>query len=69
MTQFIYIIIFAIGFVGGFVSGLLFSHKSTMGTLRINHSDPSKDLVTLELENDLDYIEKHKEMVLGIKVE
>lgn len=69
MTQFICIMIFTIGFIGGFVSGLLFSHKSAMGTMRINHSDPSKDLVTIELENDLDYIEKHKEMVLCIKVE
>lgn len=69
MTQFLFIIAFGIVFIGGFFSGLLFSHKSTMGVLRINHSDPSKDLVTLELENDLDYIEKHKEMVLKVSVE
>ena len=69
MSQFILIIGIGLIFMGGFVGGLLFAHKSTVGTFRINHSDPSKDLVTLELDADLDVIEKHSQMLLSVKVE
>ncbi len=69
MNQFVLIIGIGLIFIGGFVAGLLFAHKSTVGTFRINHSDPSKDLVTLELDADLDAIEKHSQMLLSVKVE
>lgn len=69
MTQFLYILAFGIVFMAGFLIGLLFAHRSTVGTFRINHTDPSKDLVTLELDTDLDDIEKHSQMLLSVKVE
>ena len=36
------------------------------GRFMINHSDPTKDLCTLELESDLDVIEKNKKLVLEV---
>lgn len=36
------------------------------GRFVINHSDPTKDLCTLELESDLDVIEKNKKLVLEV---
>ena len=36
------------------------------GAFRINHSDPTKDLCTLELESDLDEIEEKGEIVLKV---
>lgn len=38
------------------------------GAFRINHSDPTKDLCTLELESDLDEIEKKGEINLKVIV-
>lgn len=38
------------------------------GTFIINHSDPTKDLCQLALEQDLDEIEKHRFMLIEIVV-
>ena len=53
----------------GFVIGRLIPSNKPVGTFTINHSDPQVDLCNLKLEEDLDYIENHKTMVLKIVVE
>lgn len=64
----------AYGFVIAFFCSLIFalacSKKDSAydGAFRINHSDPTKDLCTLELESDLDEIEEKGEINLKVFV-
>lgn len=58
------LVIFVIGFTLGWLVGL----PKPSGSFQINHSDPTKDLCTLELEQDLDKIEAKKTMTLKVIV-
>ena len=58
------LVIFVIGFTLGWLVGL----PKPSGSFQINHSDPTKDLCTLELEQDLDKIEAKKTMTLRVRV-
>lgn len=64
----------AYGFVIAFLSSVIFSlayvkkYRDCDGAFRINHSDPTKDLCTLELESDLDEIEEKGEINLKVIV-
>lgn len=59
-----------IGFLVGTIFGtvitsLIFKYNSKSGVLRIDHSNPEKDLYKLEL-GDLDELSKKKHLVLTI---
>lgn len=72
MMQILYIIISAIcGFAVGCVLSFIFRKRRAAhydGRFVINHSDPTKDLCTLELESDLDVIERNKLMTLEVVI-
>lgn len=57
-------LVFVIGILIGVIVGLLYPHKSS-GVLRIDHSNPEKDIYRFEI-NDLDYLNKKKKIVLKI---
>ena len=57
-------LVFVIGILIGVIVGLLYSHKSS-GVLRIDHSNPEKDIYRFEI-NDLDYLNKKKKIILNI---
>ena len=62
----IYLIIGAIiGAIGSFVSQRIFVAH---GTLRIDHSDPEKDIYRFEID-DLDNLSKYKSIILKIRHE
>lgn len=64
----------AYGFVIAFLSSVIFAlaygkkDNAYDGAFRINHSDPTKDLCTLELDSDLDEIEEKGEINLKVFV-
>jgi hypothetical protein len=69
MMTILYIIISAIcGFAVGCVLSFIFRKRRADGRFVINHSDPTKDLCTLELESDLDVIERNKLMTLEVVI-
>ena len=51
--------------VGGIASSIRYWRKRTAGTLRIDHSNPEKDIYRFEVD-DLDNISKKKEIILKI---
>lgn len=56
--------------VGGILFGMItttlyFRMKSTSGTLRIDHSNPAKDVYRFEIDN-LDKLNKKRKIVLKI---
>lgn len=51
--------------VGSIVTVLIIFLKSVRGTLRIDHSDPNKDMYRLELD-DLDVLTRKKLVILDI---
>lgn len=51
--------------VGGIASSIRYWMKRTSGTLRIDHSNPEKDIYRFEVDN-LNNISKKKEIVLKI---
>lgn len=51
--------------VGSIVTLLIIFLKSVHGTLRIDHSDPNKDIYRLDL-NDLDVLTRKKQVILDI---
>lgn len=53
-----------IGFLAGLFLGLIFPHKSS-GTLKIDHSNPEKDVYRFEVDN-LDKLNKKRKIVLKI---
>ena len=58
----------AIVFLGlGFIFDRILT-RHHVGTFTINYNDPEKDLCTLNLEKDLDYIDSLRTMELEVKV-
>lgn len=57
--------IIAAVFLFGVVIGVLLDRIRTAGTLRIDHSNPDKDVYRFEI-NDLDSLNKKKHIVLTI---
>lgn len=57
--------IIAAVFLVGVVIGVLLDRLRTVGTLRIDHSNPNKDIYRFEI-NDLDSLNKKKHIVLTI---
>ena len=57
--------IIAAVFLVGVVIGVLLDRLRTVGTLRIDHSNPNKDVYRFEI-NDLDSLNKKKHIVLTI---
>ena len=55
-------------YVFGFLMGHFTYPKYVVGNFIINHALRDKDLCTLELQQDLEYIESHKYMTLNIKL-
>ena len=53
-----------LAFVVGYILGIFFPHKST-GTLKIDHSNPEKDLYRFEID-DLDKLSSKKRIILSI---
>ena len=51
--------------VGSIVTVLIIFFKSAHGTLRIDHSDPNKDIYRLDLD-DLDVLTRKKLVILDI---
>ena len=51
--------------LGSIVTVLIIFLKSVHGTLRIDHSDPNKDIYRLDL-NDLDVLTRKKRVILDI---
>ena len=48
----------------GFILGLIFPHK-TVGSFRIDHTNPNKDVYRLDLD-DIDRIEKKSRIFLKV---
>ena len=51
--------------IGAVISNLYFHAKTKYGTLRIDHSNPEKDIYRIEFDN-LDDIDKKKHVYLKI---
>lgn len=52
--------------VGSIVSNIIFFIRyQTVGTLRIDHSDPAKDVYRIEID-DLDGLSKKKHVILKV---
>ena len=64
MNWFIVLIIFILAFILGFVLGRLYPHK-TVGTLKIDRSDPKKDRYRFEIL-DLDILDKKTKIFLRV---
>ena len=60
-------LVFVIGILIGVIVGLLYPHKSS-GVLRIDHSNPEKDIYRFEI-NDLDYLNKKKKKKIVLKID
>ena len=54
--------------VSSIVTVLIIFLKSAHGTLRIDHSDPNKDIYRLDLDDldDLDVLSRKKQVILDI---
>ena len=54
--------------VSSIVTVLIIFFKSAHGTLRIDHSDPNKDIYRLDLDDldDLDVLSRKKQVILDI---
>ena len=51
----------------GIVLGVLIAHfEKPHGTLRIDHSNPEKDIYRMEFEDDLDKLNKKKRVILKV---
>lgn len=61
-------LIMTLVFIIGFVFGYLVTKAKKVGTFTINYSDPEKDLCQLELTEDLDTIDKLRNVSLKIRV-
>lgn len=55
----------AIGVIIGSITTSLFIRKKTDGVLRIDHSDPDKDVYRFDV-NDLDGLSRKKRIVLKV---
>lgn len=62
----LYIICGLVGtLIGSIISNIIFYALSGSGTLRIDHSDPEKDVYRIEID-DLDNLSKHKRVILKV---
>lgn len=52
--------------IGMFVSCMLLIGKTAYGTLRIDHTDPEKDLYRIDIDGNFDNISKEKRIVLKV---
>ena len=52
-------------FVGSLVTSIIYLVKQASGTLRIDHSNPEKDVYRIEID-DLDVLSKKKQVVLKV---
>ena len=52
--------------IGMFVSYVLLIGKTAYGTLRIDHTDPEKDLYRIDIDGNFDNISKEKRIVLKV---
>lgn len=57
-----------IGFLIGLISGSKANTSRPIGTFVINHTDPTKDLCTLQLDVDLDVIEASKQISFKVAI-
>ena len=62
--------IYFLAFLGGLLAGSLVTNiiclvKQASGTLRIDHSNPEKDVYRIEID-DLDVLSKKKQVVLKV---
>lgn len=65
----LYVFIFIVGIVcGAFISRLLFK-KHSIGTLRIDNSDPDGPYLFLELTTNISSFNKKKQVMLDVKDE
>lgn len=53
-----------IGFVGAIIIGRI---RSGFGSLKINRSDPTRDVYRLEVNDDLDKLQYKKYLILRVK--
>lgn len=67
-TDVLILIIALAAYIFGFLLGHFTYPKYTAGSFIINHALKDKDLCTLDLQKDLDYIEAHKYMTLNITI-
>lgn len=52
--------------IGMFVSYMALIGKTAYGTLRIDHTDPEKDLYRIDIDGNFDNISKEKRIVLKV---
>ena len=52
--------------IGMFVSYMLLIGKTAYGTLRIDHTDPEKDLYRIDIDGNFDNISREKRIVLKV---
>ena len=52
--------------IGMFVSYMLLIGKTAYGTLRIDHTNPEKDLYRIDIDGNFDNISKEKRIVLKV---
>lgn len=51
--------------IGSVITWIIFSFKTTCGTLRIDHSNPEKDVYRFDVD-DIDKLSKKKRIVLKV---
>ena len=59
-------VVFILGLVLGFIFDRFSRHH--VGSFVINYSNPDTDLVKVELEEDLDYLDRQKTIEFDVKV-
>lgn len=53
--------------ISGAAFGIIVTHLNrTSGTLRIDHSNPEKDIYRMEFNDDLDKLNKKKRVILKV---
>lgn len=60
-----YVILFLVCVAVNIAVNLIFFHHKPSGTLRIDHSNPEKDIYRIDIDN-LDELSKKKEIVLKV---
>ena len=60
-----YLILFVCSFVSSIVTMLVMYLRSARGTLRIDHSNPEKDLYRIEI-NNLEDLSRKKKVILDV---
>ena len=60
-----YLILFVCGFVSSIVTMIVMYLTSARGTLRIDHSNPEKDVYRIEI-NNLEDLSRKKKVILDV---